>query len=53
VLPDSAQPTFGAKRCGLLDLTLSIDGGATETVVEPPGLRQLMLITNIPNPYRH
>lgn len=43
VLPESAQPTLGTKRCGILSLELSEDGSARASHVEPAGMVQFML----------
>jgi hypothetical protein len=53
VLPDEVQPTFGAKRCGMLSISLAAEGRADVQLVEPPGLAQLMLTRDVPDPYRH
>jgi 3',5'-cyclic AMP phosphodiesterase CpdA len=41
VLPEATQPTFGLKRCGVLDLALDAGGDVQQELVEPPGLAQL------------
>jgi 3',5'-cyclic AMP phosphodiesterase CpdA len=51
VLPEDTQPTLGVKRCGVVSLTLPDDGAADIELVEPPGLRQLTLTRDIPDPY--
>lgn len=51
VLPDHVQPVFGAKRCGVVSVTLGPDGQAPVTLVEPAGLAQLTLTRDIPDPY--
>jgi len=53
VLPDSIQPVLGAKRCGILSLELTDAGSVRHEFVEPPGLRQLTLIDDVPDPYHH
>jgi 3',5'-cyclic AMP phosphodiesterase CpdA len=53
VLPDEMQATVGAKRCGVLRLDLEPGGGATARLVEPEGLRQQTLFTDVPDPYDH
>jgi hypothetical protein len=53
VLPDEAQPTFGVKRCGMLSISSPAEGQADVQLVEPPGLTQLMLTREIPDPYQH
>jgi hypothetical protein len=53
VLPEQAQPTFGAKRYGIVALTLA-DGALPEPeLIEPPGLRQLTMTIDLPDPCRH
>ncbi len=50
LLPENAQRTIGVKQCGVLSVEL--DGPAAHVeFVEPPGLRQLTMTENIPNPY--
>lgn len=51
VLPDSVQPTFGAKRSGILAAEFSDDGQFRHDLVVPEGMRQLTIGTNTPNPY--
>jgi hypothetical protein len=51
VLPDEIQRTIGTKRCGAVALELNADGTSHVELVEPPGLRQLTLEEDIPNPY--
>jgi hypothetical protein len=52
VLPDDVQPPVGTKRCGILTATFDADGsGPSVTLVEPDGIRQLMLRRDLPNPY--
>lgn len=53
VLPEAIQPTFGAKRCGMLSLTLHDDGRFEQRLVEPVGLAQQTVGEDIPNPYGH
>jgi len=50
VLPDSAQPVLGLKRCGAVSVELG-DDAVTVDLVEPDGLRQLTIGGNIPDPY--
>jgi 3',5'-cyclic AMP phosphodiesterase CpdA len=50
-LPDDVQPLIGAKRCGIVALTLDRDGTIRSEIVEPRGLRQLTLAHDIPSPY--
>jgi hypothetical protein len=51
VLPDHPQPVFGAKRCGVVSVTLGPDGQAPATLVEPAGLAPLTLTRDTPDPY--
>jgi 3',5'-cyclic AMP phosphodiesterase CpdA len=53
VLPDTIQPVFGAKRCGVVSITLGAAGRADVEIVEPPGVAQHVLGEDVPNPYRH
>ena len=53
LLPDDMQPTFGVKRAGTLIVELGPDGIAPPTLAEPPGLTQLTLGREVPNPYPH
>jgi hypothetical protein len=53
VLPELTQATVGLKRCGVLSVTLAIDGTFAVEMVEPPGLTQFTLIEDIPDPYHH
>jgi len=50
VLPDSVQRAIGAKRCGVVSLSLPVSGHADISLVEPPGISQLT-VTEVPNPY--
>jgi 3',5'-cyclic AMP phosphodiesterase CpdA len=51
VLPDHAQPAFGAKRCGVASLSLA-DGTVRERqLIEPPGIDQLTVTVDLPDPY--
>ena len=51
VLPDAVQPVLGAKRCGIVSLELQ-GGASTQPVpVEPDGLTQLTLTSDLPDPY--
>jgi 3',5'-cyclic AMP phosphodiesterase CpdA len=52
VLPDHAQPVFGAKRCGLLSLTFGPGPAPAPEFREPDGIRHLTLNTDIADPYR-
>jgi 3',5'-cyclic AMP phosphodiesterase CpdA len=51
VLPDHVQPTFGAKRCGIVSLELADGTPPHHQLVEPDGLAQLTLTTDLPDPY--
>lgn len=51
VLPDEAQPTLGAKRCGIVSLELGSGAPPQPELVEPVGLAQLTLTSDLPNPY--
>lgn len=51
VLPGHAQPVFGAKRCGIVSLTLDAEPPAHQELVEPDGLEQLTLTVDLPDPY--
>ena len=51
VLPDQVQPVFGAKRCGIVSLTLTIGTPAKQELIEPDGLEQLTVTVDLPDPY--
>lgn len=51
VLPDQAQPTLGAKRCGIVSLDLASGTSPEPVLVEPDGIAQLTVGTDIPDPY--
>jgi 3',5'-cyclic AMP phosphodiesterase CpdA len=51
VLPDSIQATFGAKRCGVVEIALGSDRRAHAGLVEPDGLAQHTAGRDIPDPY--
>jgi calcineurin-like phosphoesterase family protein len=51
VLPDHAQPVLGAKRCGIVSLTLTTETPAEQELIEPHGLEQLTLTIDLPDPY--
>ncbi|HEX6931811.1 MAG TPA: metallophosphoesterase [Streptosporangiaceae bacterium] len=51
VLPAELQPALGAKRCGVVSLTLSAGAPAEHQLVEPDGLAQQMLLRDLPDPY--
>lgn len=52
VLTDDAQTKYGDKRCGAVALQLGRPGLEYE-LVEPKGIRQLVMGHNTPNPYSH
>lgn len=51
VLPDQVQPTMGAKRCGVVSLEFTSGTSAQPELVEPDGIAQLTLASDIPDPY--
>jgi len=51
VLPDQVQPTLGAKRCGIVSLDLASGTSPEPLLVEPDGIAQLTVGTDIPDPY--
>jgi 3',5'-cyclic AMP phosphodiesterase CpdA len=51
VMPGHVQPVFGAKRCGIVSLTLGAAPPAHQELVEPDGLGQLTLTVDLPDPY--
>jgi len=53
VLPDFTQQTLGLKRCGVVALDLNPDGTAGYQLLRPPGMAQLTLTVDIPDPYPH
>ena len=53
VLPDDTQQTLGLKRCGVVALDLNPDGTAGYQLLRPPGMAQLTLTVDIPDPYPH
>ena len=52
VLPDAAQPVFGAKRCGLLSVTFAPGLAQEPQFREPDGIRHLIQNVDIPDPYQ-
>ena len=52
VLPDHAQPVFGAKRCGVVSLTFGPGPAHKPQFREPDGIRQLIQNVDIPDPYQ-
>ena len=53
VLPDEIQPVLGAKRCGLVALEFHDSEEPQHLMVEPESMRQLTLIKDVPDSYRH
>jgi predicted phosphodiesterase len=53
VLPDRIQAPYGAKRCGVVALTLAADVRTQASLEEPAGMRQITLSNDIPDPYDH
>jgi predicted phosphodiesterase len=51
VLPAHIQPVLGAKRCGIVSLTLATGTPASHELIEPDGLEQLTLSIDLPDPY--
>jgi 3',5'-cyclic-AMP phosphodiesterase len=51
VLPDHVQPVLGAKRCGIVSLTLTTETPAEQELIEPDGLEQLTVTIDLPDPY--
>jgi hypothetical protein len=51
VLPDRAQPVFGAKRSGVLSLAFGTELAPRPTFREPDDIRQLTLTADIKDPY--
>ena len=51
VLADHAQPILGAKRCGIVSLTLTAGTPAKQELIEPHGLKQLTVTIDLPDPY--
>jgi len=51
VLPDQVQPVSGAKRCGIVSLTLTTGTPAKQELIEPDGLEQLTVTVDLPDPY--
>ena len=51
VLPDHAQPVFGAKRCGIMSIEFGTQTLPQPEFREPDGIRQLTITADIPNPY--
>jgi 3',5'-cyclic AMP phosphodiesterase CpdA len=53
VLPDEAQPVFGAKRCGIVSLDLADGTPRQPEFVAPDGIAQLTMTRDLPDPYHH
>jgi alkaline phosphatase D len=53
LLPDDLQPPVGLKRCGILEFELGTSEPVEITLVEPPGLRQLVALRDVPDRYAH
>jgi len=51
VLPGHAQPVLGAKRCGIVSLTLTTGTPAEPELIEPDSLEQLTVTIDLPDPY--
>ena len=51
VLPDDIQPALGAKRCGIVALEFANGRQPEPDLIEPDGIAQLTVITDIPDPY--
>ena len=51
VLPERAQRTIGSKCCGALSLELGSSDLVRLELIEPPGLLQLTLENDFPDPY--
>lgn len=46
------QPAWGAKRCGIVSLTLTAGTLAGQELIEPDGLAQHVITVDLPDPYR-
>ena len=53
VLPDQVQPVLGAKRCGIVSLTLTAGTLANQELIEPDGLEQHTVTVDLPDPYHN
>jgi len=42
---------FGAKRCGIVSLTLATGAPAEQKLIEPQGLQQFTMGIDLPDPY--
>jgi hypothetical protein len=47
------QPVLGAKRCGIVSLTLSAGTLAQQELIEPDGLEQHTITVDVPDPYHN
>jgi hypothetical protein len=52
VLPDDVQPVLGAKRCGIVSLTLATGTAPEQEFIELHGLEQHTVTIDLPDPYR-
>ena len=50
VLPSHVQPVLGAKRCGIVSLTLTAGTPAQQELIEPDGLEQHTITVDLPHP---
>jgi 3',5'-cyclic AMP phosphodiesterase CpdA len=53
ILPDTWQASIGTKRCGVVHLALSDNGTSRHELVEPDGIRQLVIGEDTPDYYAH
>jgi hypothetical protein len=51
VLPDQVQPVLGVKRCGIVSLAFGAGTPPRPEFIVPPGLQQLTLTRDLPDPY--
>jgi hypothetical protein len=51
VLPGHVQPAPGAKRCGIVSLTLPAGTRQEQQLIEPRGPDQLTITIDLPDPY--
>ncbi|HUG00135.1 MAG TPA: metallophosphoesterase [Ilumatobacter sp.] len=52
-LPDRIQPVLGRKVVGVVEHTLYADGQSTSVLVQPEGVRQLVIADDFESPYSH
>ncbi len=52
VLPDEVQPVLGAKRCGIVSLEFGGSAPPEPEFIEPPGITQLTIRDDLPDPYQ-